>query len=591
MDQGWRRVARAATFLIFLHLAWPAGAAVPPSETFVIKLAGGYRADVVASALAAGQPSGVPGLDPILHDWMLTAVKPVFSRTGKAVQDPELFGRLGLDRYLVVGWAPPAPAQAPHVQAQILSQLRQFAQVEEAELNVEGRAAFTPNDPNFTNQWHHATIGSTQAWAITTGSTNVLIAVVDSGLSSTNADFNYALISNGYDYVEGDGVPEDEYGHGTHVAGIIAAQGNNGTDVVGLAWGCRLLIIRVIDEFNSCTWANTAAGIQEAADSGADVINLSIQGCGNSSVLSNAVAYAYGLDCVLAACMGNYDTSFLSFPGAYEVTIAVGMTTTNDARVGSACAANTLCTSTDFGSNVGPHLDVVAPGRNILSTLMSGSGVMSGTSMATPMVAALSGLFRELRPDYDNARIEELVRACGRDLVGDVCEDVAGYDEYMGYGRIQFGLGVTIAAASTNCALTYAAAMMAPPPPSMFATYYWLRDSKLKLRPLGMQLTKDYYRASPRIIEAALADAGLTFRLVNVARATLPVVDRLRTQPGLPLQVPRSLWRRCCNVVDELLAAVDPETRSLLEPWAERGRNEPVQLLADLGIPATLVGP
>ncbi|MBU0678174.1 MAG: S8 family serine peptidase [Verrucomicrobia bacterium] len=560
----------------------------PPDKSIVIQLSPGLKADDVVWKLRSKGTTGINGLDVILRDWTLKTVVPVFGRTGKPIKDPGLFESLGMDRFLMIGWAKGSAPQPAHVLDHITDQLRQLPQVEQSYWNGVGEGAYTPNDPGFPSQWHHATIISTMAWEFTRGSPDILVAVVDSGITSTNVDLDYSLISNGYDYVESDWDPEDEYGHGTHVTGIIAAEGDNNIDTVGLAWGCSILNIRVIDEFNSCTWADTAAGIEEAADSGARIINLSIQGCGGSSDLEEAVNYAHGLGSAVVACMGNWDSMWTSYPAGYSNTIAVGMTDSNDYRVGTACSPNTTCATWDFGSNVGPHIDVVAPGRYIISTHWGSTGTLSGTSMATPMVSAMAALVWEIRSDYDNEDIRDFIRATARDEVGEPCEDVAGFDDYMGYGRINFGPGVLVASASTNCSLTYSAAMLMSPAP-LFEPFYWLRDAKFRPLPFGRRLVADYYKTSPKICGASEKDVWLTVDIVNAAFSALPLIEHVRQHPDIPVLIQRKQWDEACTLAETILASVDRETRQILRPWVVRARTEPIQLLSDLGIIARII--
>ena len=549
----------------------------PPQKAIVVKLAAGLDAGAATRSFAAHGTTDIAGLDAILNGWAFKKVQPVFCRDGRTPRDPVLFNRLGLNRYLVLGWESGAAPRTPEVLDQILGQLRQAPAIEEAERNAGGKGDMTPDDPDFPDQWHHFAINSTSAWDYVTGAPDVLIAVIDSGISPDNDDFDYSLIDHYWDYVEGDADPQDECGHGTHVAGIIAAQANNANKIAGLAWNCRILNCRVLDEYNNGLYSDWAAAIEDAADAGADILNLSLGGSSSSSILSNACYYAYGLNCILAVAMGNDDSGVAQYPAAYACVFTVGATSEDDARV----------TGGSWGSNYGPNIDVVAPGEDILSTYQDSTLVASGTSMATPMVSALAALLVQTWPGIPNEFVQLWIGATADDEVGDPAEDTPGYDVYMGNGLINYGQAVSLAYAASTCTLAFATAE-SPTPIALLKPYYWLRDAKLRATPAGRKLIADYYASTAGIAPVVRKDAKLMFRLLSCVEQYSALIDRLKAAPSSTVVLPRPLWEESCAVAAQLLPKLDPATRDRIRPWIDRGRTNPTGLFRDLQINAVV---
>jgi thermitase len=285
--------------------------------------------------------------------------------------------------------------------------------VESVEYNYIGRLAYTPNDPKFRHQWGLKKTGFTEAWNRTRGS-GVKVAVVDTGAAVGHVDLRHK-VSQARDIVNGDNTVRDLSGHGTHVAGIIAADTNNRTGIAGGCPNCRLLVAKVFDGKNTGTVARFAQGIKWSADQGAEVINLSFIHPLPSNVEKNAIDYARGKGAVVVAAAGNNDTNKRTYPAAYlDSVIAVAATSRDDRRA-------------PF-SNYGGWVDVAAPGVKVLSTVPSGYASWSGTSMATPNVSALAGLLASQR--RGRANIEARITNTAVDL------GPKRRDPYYGAGRI-----------------------------------------------------------------------------------------------------------------------------------------------------------
>jgi len=261
--------------------------------------------------------------------------------------------------------------------------------------DFHGAGTKIPNDPLYISQkWHYEMINLPEAWSITTGSQLVVVAVIDSGVDFGHPDLQGVIYDTGWDFVDENDSPQDLHGHGTHVAGTIAALTNNGQGVAGVAWGgdngVKILPVRVLNAAGSGTPAQVAAGIIYAVEHGARVINLSLGSRGISEIIEKAVQYAYENDVVVIAATGNYkpgESTGVMFPAAYSETIAVGAVGPNGLLTGYSC--------------FGPEVDVVAPGgtsktsgNGILSTVITSSvyDYDSGTSMAAPHVSGLVAL-------------------------------------------------------------------------------------------------------------------------------------------------------------------------------------------------------
>jgi subtilisin family serine protease len=314
------------------------------------------------------------------------------------------------------------------VEAAVL-ELRQHAEVEFAEREQVYHAEFTPNDTYFTTSgtwgqayqdlWGLYRIGAPTTWDTTIGA-SIIVAVVDTGVDYNHVDLVNNLWTNpgeilgngvdddgngfvddvlGWDFVgpsygtpSQDNDPADVHGHGTHVAGTIAATGNNGLGVVGVAWGAHLMAVRGLDNNGYGTDSSLANAIIYAVDNGADIINASWGGSGASQTMKDALDYARAQGVVFIAAAGNNNTDAATFyPASFATAISVMAVDANDARA--------------TFSNFGDRMDVCAPGVDILSARATNSNLgslvgtdymrLSGTSMAAPHAAGVAALWAE----------------------------------------------------------------------------------------------------------------------------------------------------------------------------------------------------
>ena len=311
------------------------------------------------------------------------------------------------------------------------------ANVEYAEPDVVDHVQVVPTDPRYPQQWALPKVNAEDAWNLETGANNVVIGVIDSGISMSGGVLDHDDLSTagritlGTDFIDG-GTPRDLNGHGTHVAGIAAAAGNNGAGIAGMNWNSPIYICRTLDANGSGSSADFADAVEEITDYAVAnglkaVINYS-GGGGANLTKQNACQYASDNGMLLVAATGN-DAGPVIWPAAYSTSItgvvAVGSTDSNDA--------------VSSFSNVGPEVTVVAPGGSIHSTTPTYSvrptlpvnyGTMSGTSMATPLVSGLAALMWSRHPGFTN----EKIKTCLKDTAVELGS--GSFHSSWGHGRV-----------------------------------------------------------------------------------------------------------------------------------------------------------
>ncbi|WP_339998850.1 S8 family peptidase [Priestia aryabhattai] len=294
----------------------------------------------------------------------------------------------------------------------LLKRYSELDEVEYAEPDYTLSASYTPNDPFFPYQYGPQKVQAPDAWDVTTSNGNIKIAIVDTGIQLNHPELSIKLWP-GYNFVEGNLVPNDGNGHGTHVAGIAAALTENSLGIAGVAPSASLIPVRALDNSGNGLLSNIANAITYSTNAGAKVINLSLGSSQSSITLENAVNYAWNQGVVVVAAAGNEASSTPIYPAAYQNAIAVASTDNNDQK-------------SDF-SNFGTWVDVAAPGSTILSTYIgSYYAYLSGTSMAAPHVAGLAALLAA--QGQTNLQI--------RNTIQSTCDVIPGTGVYWTYGRI-----------------------------------------------------------------------------------------------------------------------------------------------------------
>lgn len=320
---------------------------------------------------------------------------------------------------------------------QLSDQIKAESTVEDYEpinlVTLEATKGLKINDPESQKQYHLDVINADKAWEITSGKPSVKIAIIDSGIDLNHPDLKARLIT-GRNIIRPSQKPMDDNGHGTHVAGIAAATAGNGIGVVGIAPNCSLMPVKALENGRG-TDIDIAEAIVWATDNDADVINISIGLYTKSKALERAVKYAIGKNVVVVSSSGNDSkNSKIHLPSMIKGVIEVSATKVylTSSKVYEKFA--------DF-SNYGQQVSVAAPGEEILSTMPTYKveltkeaglkyGIMSGTSMASPMVAGLAALLKSQDASLTPAEIKQIIEKSSDDLGS------RGYDSYFGNGRI-----------------------------------------------------------------------------------------------------------------------------------------------------------
>ncbi len=374
---------------------------------------------------------------------------------GHGFKDPILAAELGLDRTFVIEVPPGTDAVT------LAAAFAGREGIESVELDgIGGVVGVFPNDPDFEIQWGMENTGlrvppsaplpgvvdcdidAREAWAIHDGTQRpVVVAVIDSGIDphpeladrlvpgiNTNDPDNPDLTTT--ERPPGAAPDDPRCPHGMHVAGIIAAAGNNGAGVAGMNWGALLMPVRVVHGGCSGTELQTANGIIWAVDHGAEITNVSLQFYVGTNVLQNAVRYAHARGVLVVAAVGNQRGRTVAFPARVQEAIAVSAIRNTYQRWPP--------------SNYGPETDLCAPGEYVWSTWTTDDeftyAYLSGTSMATPHVAGLAALLKSFRPNLTNIQIRSILESTAVDV------GALGWDEYFGHGLINAGRALRAAA-------------------------------------------------------------------------------------------------------------------------------------------------
>lgn len=348
----------------------------------------------------------------------------------------------------------------------VIDQVSQLPSVSYAEPNLIISLLATPNDPDFSKQWHYhntgqdppggtpdADIDAPEGWDLTTGtgSTVIRVGVLDTGIPIQNGSLSHPDLDDasryllGYDFINHDAIPQDEYGHGTHVSGTIAAETDNTIGVAGISWNAEILAIQVFNSQGQGSIEAFRDGCIYAVDNGCKVINYSGGGSAASQTAEAGIVYANNNGVIVCAAAGNAWGGPVGWPAAYADTYsncyAISSTDYNDAF-------------SPFSSK-GPEVTVAAPGghvpfpsqfpydeNDVYSTMpnyyvtMNNNGVTqnygycAGTSMACPHVAGLAALILSADPSLTPYEVREIIKSSADDL------GAPGRDDYFGWGRI-----------------------------------------------------------------------------------------------------------------------------------------------------------
>lgn len=342
----------------------------------------------------------------------------------------------------------------------LLVLLNDLEDIEYAIENHVYRLHQSPNDSLYSQQWYLRQTKIDKAWTITRGSKDVLVAIIDTGIDYVHPDLasqiwinagedlngngfvddgdfnNFDDDDNGYvddimgwdftdaphfpddgDYLDRDDDPVDENGHGTSVAGVIAAVSDNAIGIAGTAPRCRLMNVRAGTSQGLLEEDDVASAIVYAVDNGVQIINLSFGDTYASPLLQDVIQYAFEANCVLIASAGNSGSADIHYPSGYSQTISVASTDEMNQKAGF--------------SNYGTTVDLVAPGVDILSTRPGQRyDYFSGTSASAPIVSGISALILAHRPELRNETVRSLLLSSTQDL------GEQGHDDQFGAGLV-----------------------------------------------------------------------------------------------------------------------------------------------------------
>jgi len=317
---------------------------------------------------------------------------------------------------------PPGADEVAAMQA--LKKDKRFKYVE---LDMAMAPAASVNDPNFSKSWALPKLQATTAWDTTNGG-GVIVAILDSGLDSGHVDLKANYVP-GWNFYENNSNTSDVNGHGTAVAGAAAMVGNNSTGSAGVAFGAKIMPVRISSPDGYAYASTMSQALYWATDNGARVANISFSGVPGNATVQSAAAYMRSKGGYVVAAAGN--SGGLENVAAHDSILAVSATDENDARA--------------TFSSYGPYVDVSAPGVNIYSAWSGGGyGNYWGTSFSSPIVAATAALVMAANNKLTPADIDKILKSTAVDL------GAAGADQYYGAGRVN-------AAKAVAAAVTYVA--------------------------------------------------------------------------------------------------------------------------------------
>ncbi len=314
----------------------------------------------------------------------------------------------------------------PKFLAQKISKLKG---VEWAEPYYLDQIMYTPNDPDFSVQWHLAKIQAELAWDINKGDSSIIVAINDTGVDWDHPDLAANIWTNsneipdngidddnngfiddirGWDFGGINGTPdnnpmEDRSDHGTHVAGLVSAVTDNGIGIASIGFNTTIMPVKtsrddVRDNNGNALISNGYDGIIYAVDNGAKVINCSWGSYSYSTAAQMVIDYAVDHGVLLVGAAGNENLPEVIYPGGYNGALSVGATTSTD-------------TKASF-SNYGKYVEVMAPGHGLWATWQNDTyASLSGTSMASPVVAGIAALVYSQFPSYNPLQVAEQIRA------------------------------------------------------------------------------------------------------------------------------------------------------------------------------------
>ncbi len=379
---------------------------------------------------AGGPPAFAPGR--VLVEAKAGVSDADFDKTLKSNGSKSLGKLRGLRTHAVS--VPPGQTEE-----KLAEKLARHPHVKFAELDRLALPAATTNDPLLPSQWHLPKIKANTAWDTSIGS-GTIIAILDTGIDPSHPDLAGQLVA-GWNFYGNNSDTSDPHGHGTAVAGAASAAANNGTGVASVAWGARLMPVRIADANAYAYWSTVAQGLTWAADNGARVANISYVGVAGSSTVQSAANYMRGKGGVVVVAAGN-NAKDEGIPST-DSMIVVSATNSSDSRASF--------------SSWGAFVDLAAPGEYIYTTTRGGGyQYWNGTSLASPVVAGAAAMIKTIRPGFTAAQVETALFAGADDL------GAAGRDSTYGFGRLNAAAAIVAAGSVTQDTTAPTASIASP---------------------------------------------------------------------------------------------------------------------------------
>ncbi len=429
------------------------------------------------------------------------------------------------------------------------------------------------NDPLSCRQWGLDKINVKQAWTNSQGSNNIAIAVIDTGVEYIHIDLSGSKVSvnNDKDYVNNDADAQDDNGHGTHVAGIAAANTSNEQGIAGVCPLCPILPIKVLNAGGQGSSEDIADSIIYSTDQGARIINLSLGSKSCTNELANAVNYAYNQNVLLIAAAGNacpvlvalgLESFTVNYPAKFERVMAVAATDINDNRASF--------------SSYGSSLDISAPGVEIFSTYLNGEYKnLDGTSMASPMVAGTAGLVLAQNPSLTPAQVQDILQRSAFDI------NSSGWDDQTGWGRLDSAqamntLPISVNPASTaSCPVNSVESDHNAEAEDLLTLYTRLRDEVLLPSTLGQRYTGLFYEYGPELAHILLTNPTLLDRTSQFLQNASDEFDSLLPDSVDNAILSQELYNEANALVNDIVNASDQEFRlQMLQVWEEMELNK-----------------
>jgi len=430
-----------------------------------LSLAAAQRSNLPQQLMEETSRFGLADLDQILTETGGTAV----IRAHRRLKNKAWEAAQGFDRWFLVRLNGKTAVE------EALAAFKTSPWIEDISFEHFAYTQYVPNDPHYPNNWGHNNTGqgpggggagfdsnAPEAWddSQTFGDPNIIIAIIDSGVNYNHEDLNDNCVP-GWDYGSNDNDPTDTNGHGTQCAGIAAGETNNGVGVAGVAGGCSIMPLKVMNNYGNMTMTSITNAITHAADNGAHVISMSLgaeNGAdeGDNPACDAALYYAYNQGCVIFAATANSNASSIAYPSNHTAVISVGAASPTGQRKSRTSSDGQSWWGSNYGVNIqdDPKAVDIMAATILPATTRNGSYStdFNGTSCATPYAAGVAALILSKDPSLTPDEVRQAIVNSATDMTID---GGAGWDRYTGYGMINASAALaTVAPGMPACVIT-----------------------------------------------------------------------------------------------------------------------------------------